>query len=648
MKTHTKNTIFDFAKMTEKEVREFPEALVARIQKSYKEIKSLSREERTFENTFLALEYAIGDLGDRMHQIGLLSQVSTSKSFRDTASQTDMRLSSLMVDIGRDKEIFHALKEYKEGNYKKEKKSLSADSIKLFEDSYKAFVKMGFDLPEKTEKILKKKLKRVSRLCISFSKNINDYTDFILVSSADLEGLPESYKASLPREGNMYKVDLSYPALLPFMKLSPSREKRKELAYKNMKKGGKKNLTLLSEILSLRQEISSLLGFPLYSDFKVSDRMAKDHKTVDSFVSSLTKKVLPLARKEKKDLEDFAKEKGLPSLDFYDAAYVTELLRKEKFAYDSEYVREFFETEKVLSKMFAYFGNLFGFSVVSCEAKLWHKDVLAYEVKDTKTKKLLSYLLLDLYPREGKYGHAAAFDTRYAVPKIVTLVCNFAQKTKKAPSLLSLGEVETLFHEFGHALHFMLSETHYESHNGFNVAWDFVETPSQFLENFLWSDKSLSYFSEHYTTGKPLPKDLRVKILTAKDFRAAEGTLAQLLYARLDLDLHTKDCGAPHEYYQKLYTEFWGSSIPKEHLFPASFGHLMGYDAGYYSYLWALVYAKDFFSLFEEKGFTDKGLGKRYRDLVLKPGSSIDETKIAQNFLGRKLSTKAFLKSIGL
>ena len=285
-----------------------------------------------------------------------------------------------------------------------------------------------------------------------------------------------------------------------------------------------------------------------------------------------------------------------------------------------------------------------------------------YMVEDFTTGNLMGYFYLDLFPREGKFAHACVvpvvassaksfYSDEFNVPFSV-IICNFTIPTKKVPSLLSLREAETLFHEFGHCLHATLSTSRHSSQSGTNVVWDFVETPSQFMENWLWNKEVFTKISKHYLTGKKIPGKELDNMLNSRKSQVSYDSVRQLIYTKLDLDLHTGKTNNAKEAYRKLYKMYLDFNIPVDSLFPAGFGHLVGYDAGYYSYMWALVYAQDAFSLFETAGskniLTNKEIGMKWRNEVLEKGSTEDEMKLIKNFLGRKPSQKAFLKEIGI
>lgn len=445
------------------------------------------------------------------------------------------------------------------------------------------------------------------------------------------------------------------------MSQSSRADLRKKLAEKYEAKGGKKNLVLLADILALRKEVSKLLGFSSYGDFRLEERMAKNYKTASTFIDGLIKKVKDPAKKDIGLLTEMKREdtgNSRAELETYDTSYYARMYKIKHFGIDGEQLRPWFPYGHVLRTMFDFYGELLGIRLVPESYKLWHKDAEGYRVEDTKTNTVLGYLLLDMFPRQGKYGHACMLpledghvskDGATKILPIAALICNFPKPTKSKPSLLSLGEVETLFHEFGHATHHLLSSVRYASQAGTNVAWDFVETPSQMPENFLWHKVMLSKISKHYQDGTSLDQKTVKKLIDAKDFLAAWGAQRQLIFARFDLDIHNKDIEDVSAYYKDMYKKVTGKEYLQKSLFPAGFGHLMGYDSGYYSYMWALVYAQDIYSMCIKKdGSPDTKQGMKYRKEILERGSSRDEIESVEAFLGRKVKLDSFLKSIGV
>lgn len=655
----------------------------------YTNIKSLKKEERNFENTIIALENSDYNYSDTMYQIIAYSITHKDKVWRDAANEFKKVFSEKIVDIEYDKELYLSIKDYVEGNYKKEKKNLDVKygvgSVKLVEDTIKSYKRMGFDLPKLKQEKLKNNLKEIAKLSLDFSKNIDEYCDFILCNEEEIKGLPENFVKTLEKVDGKYKVTLDYPSIGPFMKYADNREKRKELTDKNYQKGGEANLKILSEIVNLRRDNAKILGYKNHVDFTVENRMAKSEKNVRSFLDSLIGKLIKPAEGILKELNSFAKAnleqyKNVKSLEYYDISYVGNKLKEAKYSYDSAKLKEYFELEHVLKTMFNIFGELFNFTVNEVVDKekrsiLVDKDVKLYELKDKNTKKIISYLVLDLFPRDGKYGHACSSEFidggRYENSRIIPvneIICNFQKPTKSLPSLLTLEEVETLFHEFGHGVHYMLTETVHTSQAGYQSVWDFVEAPSQMLENFLFEESNLKKIAVHYKKKTVLDKDTIQKIISSKNFLNNYNFLSMFVQSLYDIDLHANkirlESGGRNlaREFNRYVLKYMKMKRPDTSLYPASLGHLVGgYDAGYYSYMWALVYAQDIYSEFE-KAINDKSafakasarqsklkeVGERYRKEILEVGGSRDELVSVKKFLKRNPNNKAFLKELGV
>lgn len=659
------DTDFAWVKTTEKEMRKKLTEYLTHKKQVYSEIKAILPEERTYLNTVYALEHCDDRFQSYFSKVGLLSEVSVKKEIRDTATVVLTELSKKSVDIEYDRDLYISLVEYYEGNFEDEKKKLRKEDVKLLEETLREYRRMGFDLPTETQKKLKTLLKKVSKLSIAFRKNINDYQDYILCTKEELAGLSERFISTLPTHTDgRYVVSLQYPHIFPFMAEATNGKKRKELALKNLKKGGSKNLKIIEEIVKNRHEISAILGYKHHADFRTETRMAKNAKTVEVFQNDLLKKLAPKTKEEMKALRTHAKSLGLASLEHYDISYVATSLKKKLYDLEPEMVRAYFPLEHVRKEIFSLCERLFAIRIVPADQKLWHKDVMMYQILDAKEGNddaLIGYFALDLYPREGKYGHACMVDVvvphevsyksdEYTAP-FSAMLCNFPTPTKKVPSLLSLGDVETFFHEFGHLLHMTLSRARIESQAGANVAWDFVETPSQIMENWVWDKGMLSILSHHYETGDTMPMDMIDRVLKGKTFQNAYFYTRQLIQGKIDLDLHTGKVKDVRKAYIAMNKMYFNVELPeKETLFPAGFGHLVGYDAGYYSYLWALVYACDAFGSFKSKGTKNvadnRTVGLKWRSEVLEKGSSEDELTLMKKFLGREPSDKAFLKEV--
>ena len=658
-------TDFTWVRMTPSLMKKTADAYIIHKKKVYGEIKSILPENRTYVNTLYALERCDDPFKSFFSKMGLLSEVSPKKEVRDAAHAVATELSQKMVDIEYDRDLFIAVLEYYEGNFSDEKKKLRKEDVKLLEETLRDYRRMGFDLSDAKQKQLKTLMKKVSKLSIAFRQNINDYQDYILCTEAELAGLSQRFIATLPKHTDgRYIISLQYPHIFPFLGEAENRKKREELALKNLKKGGAKNLKIIEEIVKLRHEIATILGYKHHADFRTENRMAKSAKNVDEFQSSLLKTLAPLAKKNVAELTAHAKTLGIKMLEHYDIGYVATSLKKKLYDLDPETVRSYFPLEHVTKELFALCENLFSIVIAEYPMPLWHKDVKMYQINDIDGT-LIGYFALDLFPREGKFSHAAMFDVvvphevgyrteEYEAP-FSSMVCNFPTPTKQGkkstPSLLSLGEVETLFHEFGHLLHMTLSRARLESQAGANVAWDFVETPSQIMENWVWNKEVLTKLSMHYETGEAMDDAMIDRIIKGKTFQNAYFYTRQLIQGKLDLDLHTGKVKDARTSYRKMSKLYFNIELPeKETLFPAGFGHLVGYDAGYYSYLWALVYACDAFESFKTKGnknvMTNTEVGMRWRHEVLEKGGSEDEMKLIKNFLKREPNNKAFLKEV--
>ncbi len=672
---------FSWVKWTPSKMKQMADLAMGQKKETYRKVKEILPEERTFLNTMFALDMSEGEHTNVFHFVNILGEVSPKKEVRDAVHEILTEAGEKMVDIEYDRDLYIAALEYYEGNYEEEKKKLRKEDILLVEESMKGYRRAGFDKDEKTQKEIKKLLKKIGKLSQAFGKNLNDYTDFIFCTKEELSGMSERFISSLEQDDqngkSSYIITLAYPHLFPFMAEGENREKRREIAEKNLAKGGKKNLKLIEEIINLRAELAKTLGYKHHGDYRTEERMAKSAKNVTVFQDSLLKKLQPLANADIKELKVHAKTLGINTLEHYDIPYVANALKKSLYHTDPETLRGYFPLPHVMGEMFKLAETLFGVVIMQKDMTLWHKDVMFFEIKnnDSLGGSLVGHLIMDLYPREGKFGHAAMFGTIDSgeeayksdgqVAPLATIVCNFPMPKKKGsatiPSLLSIGEVETLYHEFGHSLHHILSEVKLSSFAGTNVSWDFVETPSQFMENFVWNKQSLKALSKHYLKGESLGDEMITNILGGKRFNNAYFFTRQLIHGKIDMDIHTGKIVDARKSYLEMNKKYFGITLPEDKtLFPAGFGHMVGYDAGYYSYLWALVYAQDAFSLFEKAMSKDmkkektlygtevKKVGAKWRKEVLAKGSSEDEMNLITKFLGRTPSDEAFLKEIGV
>lgn len=645
---------FAWAMWTPLEIGAAVKRAVAEKRKTYAAVKRVPAEERTFENTVAAMDASNRPFSEILKAM-LLMNVSPDPRVREAAQRAVEYADRAIIGLEYDKDLYHALVEYET---KQEK--LRGVEKKLFDDTIRSFRRRGFGLSETKQEKFRSNLKELAKLGSVFSRNLNEYHDGIEVGAEELSGLPPEYVKSLPRKDGKYVVTLDYPSLVPFMENAESEAKRLELSEKNWRKGGEKNVALLEKMIRLREENAKLLGYPTHADFRTEDRMAGDAESVFLFLQGIMTRLSGAVARETEELLSFSGallgERG-DGLRSHDVAYLSNQLKKRKYGIDDNLIREYFPIDRVRGGIFSIFSGLLGISFEKLPWKLWHKDVELYAIRNSGSDERIAYFALDLYPREGKYGHAAVFNVISGyetddafVPPFATLVTNFPKPSRTRPSLLSHDEVVTFLHEFGHLMHESLSEARYVSQAGFAVAWDFVEAMSQMCEFFAWDERVLRMISGHHKTGKPLPPTLIRKLRESKKHLLAYDTQRQAMQALFDMMVHSGNLrGSLPGYFRALSEAHLSVKIPETSLFPAGFGHLAGgYDAGYYGYLWSRVYAADFFTKFREAGVISSSVGMRYRNEVLTKGSSQLETKIAKAFLGRKLSNRAFLEDIGV
>ena len=628
-----------------------------KLEKDLAALIAIPQAERTFENTIMGYERAFDNYGNALGMSGFLSYVSTDKKFRDAANDLQMQISQYMVDVATRRDVYKAIREYTDTNPR-----LDPVQAKLVKEMLIGFKNSGMDLNDADLEKFKALNKEKAEYIIKFDKNIQEYKDPLAVTQEQLQGLGEDYIQKLSKtDDGKYLVTLDYPDYVPFMQNADDEQARKELEFKFNRRGGQENVDLLEKTLTLRREIARLLGYKNHAELRLEDRMAKNPKTVMAFLKDLQKKLKPLGKKEDKEMIAYKNSKtGKNSRTLYswESGYWSNKFRKENLELDSEKIKEYFPSQVVIDGMLDLFGGVFGITFEPVDIPVWHPDVKAFKIKDKASGELVAYFYMDLYPREGKYKHAACFglvegeekqDGTYQIP-FVAIVANLNKPSGDTPSLLKHSEVETLFHEFGHVLHNALTKAKYSAFSGTSVSWDFVEAPSQMLERWAWDPQVLKKISKHYQTGESLPDDLIKRMIAAKNFGAGGMYLRQDFFAQYDMTLHTADTTPDTtKLYFELTKKIRGLPLTKGTIPQASFGHIMGgYDAGYYGYLWSEVIAEDFFGEFKKNGIFNPETGLKFRREILEKGGTLDEEKMVENFLGRPADNKPFLKSIGL
>lgn len=623
-------------------------------------LAAIPADRRDFTNTVRALEDAYTSYWFVPKNLSLLSYFHQDSAVRDAAANLEAKGVDKKLSVSARKDVYKALKEYADTN-----PQLNHEDMRLLSKWLERFERAGMALSEKdAEAYARLNTERLNKIT-RYNVNLNNYKDELVVGREELDGLGETYINRLERtKDGKYIITLKYPDYNPFMSSAKSEKARKALQEKFARRGGKENVKLLEDTVELRRKQAALLGFKRYPDYVLPVRMAKNYETLEAFLKNLQKEVTPLAQDEMKaylKLQEETTGQQADEMTAWNLPYWSNQYKKKYYQVDDDKIKEYFPADKVISGMFEVFGNLFGITFTQADLPVWHPEVVVYQIKDKKTGELISNFYLDLFPRDGKYTHAAtwSFVDRFELPDghmqtpSVVIAANFTPAGKGTPSLLEHSEVETLFHEFGHVLQMSMATSKYATLTGDNVAWDYIEAHSQLLENWAWQPQVLKKISAHYKTGETLPDGLISSLVKSKNVGVAVAFLRQNFLGQYDLALHT---AAERVDSTKLYAQMMHniSGIPMtKGTYPqASFGHIMSltdpYDVGYYVYAWSLVIAQDIFSRFEEEGLFNAELGAKLRKYIYTPGTVYDENEMVEKFLGRPYNDKAFLKSLGI
>ncbi|MEX0940116.1 MAG: M3 family metallopeptidase [Candidatus Babeliales bacterium] len=635
----------------------------ARALKEVNEIIAIPNDQRTFENTARALDHA-GSVHFSVPNsaIATLSYVTKDDVLRDAINKAKVELSHFAVDVfGQNVDLYKAFKAYVEGNAKKE--NLTSEQQYFLQESMKGFKKAGLHLPaEKREKI-SKMLKELSILSVDFDKNINADLRSIEVTREELAGLDEDFINGLERtKDDKYILKTEYPIYFPIMEHCSVSQTRKRLYHEFLNRAYPANIEVLNKIIALRNEFAKELGYESYAAFNIDDEMVESPARARSFLNDLIEKA------KIKELQEFEQLKAdlAPSVELvdgnkmqpWDGAYAKQWFKKKHYQLDDREVANYFPMEKTIPGLLGIYEKFFNLDLKETPITgLWDDEVKLVEVYKKGDTKTLGYLLLDLYPRPHKYSHAcqisivsASKDNEGYKPAVALVIANFPKSTAAKPSVLQLNDVRTFFHEFGHAIHTLLGATEMPGFSGTNVKTDFVEMPSQMLEEWLWDPQILKQMSSHYKTGEQLSDELINKVLELKNFSSGSWVLLQSLYALMSLDYYApgneKDIIGIMQTHQKNLLP--NIRFYEENHMPASFGHLTGYGARYYGYLWSKVFALDLFNHIKKHGLLNPDIGQEYAQKVLAKGGSKDPNDLLKDFLGRDPNSKAFFKDLGL
>ena len=629
-----------------------------------------NQEEPTFENTIEAMEYAGQTLNTVAGIFYNLMEANTNDQMQAVAEQVSPMLTEYSMYVSLNEKLFERVKAVYE---KRNELGLDQDQMTLLEDNYKGFVRGGANLSEEDKALYSKWSEELSLATLQFSKNVlaatNAYTLHV-TDSADLAGLPEYVKtmgAETAKEKNLegWAFTLAYPSFSPFMKYSENRELRRQMwtAYNSKSIGGEfDNTEIVRQIVDLRIKIANILGYETYADYALEERMAKNRTTVNDFIKQLLEPSMEFALKDVADVYAFAKKNGFEGSQLmpWDFSYWSERYQEAEYSLNEEQLKPYFQLESCIDAVFGLANRLYGITFHELDnVPVYHQDVKAYEVKDNDGSHLALFYA-DFFPRASKRGGAWMTEFRgqsirngVEYRPFISTVMNFTKPTADAPSLITHSEFTTFLHEFGHALHGILAQGRYPSLTGTSVSRDFVELPSQIMENWAYEPEYLNSFAKHYQTGEAIPAELIEKIVAAKNYLAGYGQVRQLHFGYLDMAWHSlKELPAEGtlEFEQKTLAPYAVMPAVEGTGFSTSFSHIFsgGYSAGYYSYKWAEVLEADAFSLFKEKGIFNQEVATSFRKNILEKGGAEDEAVIYRNFRGHDPQPEALMTKLGL
>ncbi|WP_144893955.1 M3 family metallopeptidase [Flavobacterium tiangeerense] len=669
--TSTFNTKHNTAPFSAIKLEDYKPAFIENITAAKAEIDAITTNSDvpTFENTIVALDFA-GEQLDRLSSIFFnLNSAETNDEMQKIAQEVSPLLTEFSNDIALNEDLFKRVKAVYD---QKDSLILTTEQATLLDKKFKGFSRNGALLNEEDKLKLREIDTELAKIKLTYGENVlaetNNY-QLHITNEVDLKGLPDGAKemaASLAKskelEGWVFTLD--FPSYLPFVTYVDNRELRKEIAIAAGKKSFQDNefdnKENVKRIVELRHKRANLLGYKSHSDFVLEERMAQNPEKVLSFLNDLLEKAKPAAQKEFAQLNAFAKElDGIDQLEKWDGAYYSEKLKQKLFNFDDEILKPYFKLENVLNGAFTIAEKLFGITFKEgFDIDKYHEDVQTFEVLDFENQ-LVAVFYADFFPRKGKRN--GAWMTSYKSQAMknginerphVSIVCNFTPPTETKPSLLTFNEVTTLFHEFGHALHGMLANTTYPSLSGTSVYWDFVELPSQVMENWCYEPEALALFAKHYETGEVIPQEYVEKIKESASFLEGMATLRQISFGLLDMTYHGKSQAIEDVKAFEKQAMAGTSLYPDvaENCMSTSFSHIFqgGYSSGYYSYKWAEVLDADAFAYFQEKGIFNKEVATKFKDNVLSKGGTELPMELYKKFRGQEPKADALLKRAGL
>ncbi|KAI7859474.1 hypothetical protein BDC45DRAFT_496162 [Circinella umbellata] len=648
------------------QVNEITKAIIKEELETNDAIAALKPEERTYENVIPRLIHLENTLSGKTQLVGSLSQISPDAAVREASVAAEKEYEDFSIEQTMRHDLYVVIQSVIE---KTDRSKLSAEEDRLLTKTERSYRRNGLHLPEDKRNEFKELRKRLSEVCIEFMKNWSRESSTVKFTKEELEGMDDDFLGGLPTEEEdgvkKYVLTMKYPDVRPVLKICKNENTRKTYitAFDSR---NRENIVLLEEAVRLRRQCAKILGYKSHADYVLEVKMAKTVEAVRDFVDDLAKRLHEPGLKDIEKLKDIKQnEKASRGEEFdgtlnpWDTSYYERILLEKEYSVDQEEIKKYFSLETTIEKMLEIYEKVLGLKFVKVpadKAVVWHPDVQLFECWDAVEDKSFSgYMYLDLFPRDSKYPHAACFpmqpsyiaDDGSRVAPIAAMVANFTKPTADKPSLLKHDEVVTLFHELGHVMHHLCSRTRFARFHGTSVEGDFVEAPSQMLENWCYDYKSLKYLSAHFETGEPISDEIIDRIIKSKNVIAALLNLRQLFFGIFDMEIHTSEDENldTTKIYNSLREKVSLVKAPEGSCGQASFGHLMGgYDSGYYGYMWSKVFSSDmFFSKFESDTLSPE-TGYSYRKCILEKGSSKDGMDLLVDFLGREPSSDAFMR----
>ncbi len=617
---------------------------LAKADKTLKKMLSV-KGKRTIENTLVPYDEIQLLLDAAGNQSGLIENVHPDKDFRETAEKISQKISAFYTELSLNRGVYDALVAI-------DLSKADATTKYYVEKTLQNFKLGGVDKDEATRRRVKELNDEITLIGQEFGRNIRNGKRTVTVDDvSELEGLPQDYiDGHKPNADGKIILTTEYPDALPVFSYAKSEKLRKAMYFAYNNRAFPENMEVLDRLAAKRYELAKLLGFDNYADYVTADKMIKSAKNADDFITKIVNASEDRAMREYQELlkRKQKDEANAKAVNRWEQSYYTELVSKESYSFDSQSVRPYFQYEKVKDGVLDVTAKLFGVTFKQVKnAPVWHETVELWEMFENG--KLVGRFYLDMHPREGKYSHAAHFGIRTGVagkqiPES-TLVCNFPDQTEDNPGLMEYSDVETFFHEFGHLIHSMFAgRQKWIGVGGISTEWDFVEAPSQLLEEWTKNPATLQSFAKHYKTNEPIPTSLVLKMNRAEEFGKGLRVRRQMEYARLSLSIYDREPSKVNtdDLIKDINDQYSPFPFVDDTHMQAAFGHLDGYSAIYYTYMWSLVIAKDMFSEFDKSNLMSPDVAKRYRQTILAPGGSKPAEQLVEDFLGRKPDFKAY------